>query len=58
MVERETLNRLAELLGLPYPDCENEERILIQMAAEHENLPIPDCENEERMLLRRYGIRT
>ena len=50
-MERDKIEKIAEKLGLPYPD-ENEEDILIQIACEKLGVSIPTCENEEEMLYR------
>jgi len=46
------IRRITEKLGLPYPECENERRILLEIACEKVDLPIPECENEEDILYR------
>ena len=51
-MEREKIEKIAEKLGLPYPECENEEDILIQIACEKLGVSLPTCENEEEMLYR------
>ena len=50
-MEREKIERIAEKLGLPYPN-ENEEDILIRIACEKLSVSFPSCENEEDMLYR------
>ena len=49
-MNRFKLDRIAEKLGLPSPECENEEEILIQIACEKLGVSLPTCENEEDML--------
>lgn len=55
-MNKEQIERLAEKLGLPIPECDNEEKILIRIATSKKGYSIPECENEERILLEKYGI--
>ena len=46
------LERIAEKLGFPPPENENEERLLILEACSRLGCSVPDCENEEEILYR------
>ncbi len=51
-MDRYMLEKIAEKLGYPPPENENEEQLLILEACSRLGCSVPDCENEEEILYR------
>lgn len=58
MVNTQQIVFLAEKLGWPFPQNEQEVRMLIDEAASRKGLTRPQNNNEERMLLESWGCPT